>query len=263
MLSLPLDRKHTLPCTPFFLVSNLFPDKYIKAKNYYSFNINTMSTMLGITTNHKPQTVLPKYILLSPFFQAHDNSVKKNRNNINQTQRYRGEKDGWPNKRVRGKKEQKQKNDTHPGQYSEPSISNMGASCSFKDPENTQIHTCNLWRLFGEYGLELCVTKANQNNEPANGYEEGPSELHCGLNCVWDHVSDRRPFVGLYPCLFNPFFQALDSVGFLYLCLSKGMWKDNTDGKETLCGFWHFQVAKMMQKWKYIMTILFHSCKWQ
>lgn len=81
MLSLPLDRKHTLPCTPFFLVSNLFPDKYIKAKNYYSFNINTMSTMLGITTNHKPQTVLPKYILLSPFFQAHDNSVKKNRNN--------------------------------------------------------------------------------------------------------------------------------------------------------------------------------------
>lgn len=36
---------------------------------------------------------------------------------------------------------EKEQTEIHPGQHSEPSICNMGASCSFKDPENTQIHT--------------------------------------------------------------------------------------------------------------------------
>ena len=33
---------------------------------------------------------------------------------------------------------QKEQSATHPGQHSEPSVCNMGASCSFKNPENTQ-----------------------------------------------------------------------------------------------------------------------------
>lgn len=66
-----------------------FPDIYIKAKNHFHFNMNTIVTVKLLYFIGKQQIALPKYILLSPFFQAHDNSVKNDRNDSNRL-RYRG-----------------------------------------------------------------------------------------------------------------------------------------------------------------------------
>lgn len=99
-----------------------------------------------------------------------------------------------PTKGSQMKKRTKHYKETHPGQHSEPSIGNMGASCSFKNPKNPQIHTCNLKRLFGEFGLAMRAAKAN--HQPASRYEESSNELHCGgngLDLVWITYRKLRP----------------------------------------------------------------------
>lgn len=65
------------------LTSIAFPDIHIKAKNHFHFNMSTIFTVQLLDFKGKQEIVLPKYILLSPFFQAHDNSVKNDRNNSN------------------------------------------------------------------------------------------------------------------------------------------------------------------------------------